>query len=242
METRGSCPTGWNSQQTCLVTQNQSGSMSSCDFLWLRGTTCFPVLLPSCWHTLPGCCAHLCVFPEPGAHLDPFICALLFWREVWLSFVQVALKSPCARSSICSSVCGLVGIDTGFQDQCTTTPTTRNLSGSFTGSSPELLWSLGPRASPLRPVFSWRLGLLFGMDSWEFRVHQHSQLLACFLFCFLPNSTISIGKEMEKLTLFLKPFYVLPGYLDIFQNDFDFVDCSFQFSKNQHKVILAPCF
>lgn len=45
---------------------------------------------------------------------------------------------------------------------------------------------------------------------------------------------------MEKLTLFLKPFYFLPGYLGIFQDDFDFADHSFQFSKNQHKVISAP--
>lgn len=82
---------------------------------------------------------HTCVTSQSQVLWTRLFAAFFLWREEWLSFVQVALMSPCAGPSGYSSVCGSVGTDTGLQDQCTTTPTTRNLSGSFTGSSPELL-------------------------------------------------------------------------------------------------------
>lgn len=234
METRGSCPV-----TRLKFPANLSGYPKPHGlYVWLHGTT-----LSSCsvTFTLVTPTWLLCtpVWP-PRAHLDPFICGLfsLAWRVAFL----------CPRGThvpLCQvfhvQLCVWLGWNRHWSPRpAHHHPTTRNLSGSFTVSSPELLWSLGPEASSLRPVFSWCLRVLFGMGSWEFRVHRQSQLLACFLFSFLPNSTISIGKEMEKLALFLKPFYFLPGYLGIFQDDFDFADRSFQFFKIQHEVISAP--
>lgn len=95
----------------------------------LQGTSCHPVLLSSHWSASPdyqtqpmACQSQLLIWVQ--------LLALFFlWSEVWLSFVWVAWKSHCARSCMCSYVCGLVRIDVSLQNQLATITTTMDCSG-----------------------------------------------------------------------------------------------------------------